>query len=231
MIQVYTGLPGSGKTTMLVRKTVQLMEKNLQHYKRTKELRKVYNNLPLTPLIEKRFGPINAKFTDIYQMPTWRNCDIAIDELAVYFDSQEWEKTSMEVKGFLRLHRHYKINIWGVAQDFLTVDKSFRRLCAHLYHIDRIVGFGEPKFANKGSKHPFVLSKLREVDPLTWEVEKEYYKFIPLSSSYELFTKKDFQNYDTHAELPEQSLPPLKREQRHWYKEDGTIGFTRTKYF
>lgn len=214
MITVYTGLPGSGKTVMLARKALALLEQARTLERKHNVIRKVKTNVALSPLIVKEYGKYLEHFTDLYTMHQWKDCDIVIDELAVYFDSHEWERTTQDTKAFLRLHRHYKVNIWGVAQDFLTVDKSFRRLTAHLYHIDRIFAFREPTLSNPEPKHPFLLSVIREVMPTLWEVEKEYYQYIPATTTYEFFTKKDFSIFDTHADLPPVPLPPLKREIR-----------------
>jgi len=231
MITVYTGLPGSGKTVQIARQAEKLARKNLELLKSTGVARYVRSNLPFSPIFVKKYGEILRPFSDIYDMPKWKECDVVIDELADYFDSHEWERTPREIKAYLRLHRHYKVNIYAVAQDFLTVDKSFRRLCAHLYHIDRIFSYGEPSvYKSKNKKHPFVFSVIREVDPNMWELEKEYYTYIPATSSYELFTKRDFIIYDTFADLPPQPLPPLKLEVRHWYDDQGNIGYTRKRY-
>jgi len=230
MITVYSGLPGSGKTAMLARKASELLKVNARIKADTGHVRPLYSNLPFTPLIVETYGDLIRNFSDIYTMPAWKDCDVCIDELSIYFDSHEWERLSKEIKRYLRLHRHYKVNIWAVAQDFLTVDKSFRRLVKHLYHVDNIFSYGAPTTYNPPKKHPIALSLCREVDPTMWEMEKEFYKFIPFSSSFEIFRKKDFAIFDTFADLDEQPLPPLRREVRHWYDENGQIGYTRKKY-
>jgi len=214
MIVVYTGLPGSGKTVMLARKCQALLERNNRLCETTGVVRKVRTNVSLTPLIVEKFGHLVEPFTDIYTMSQWRDCDVVIDELAVYFDSHEWERLPRAIKGFLRLHRHYRVDIWAVAQDFLTIDKSFRRLTAHLYHVDKIFSRGEPSPFLPPKKYPFAFSVVREVDPKNWELEKEFYSYIPYTTDYELFTAADFGIFDTHSELPEQPLPPLKKEVR-----------------
>jgi len=211
---------------MLASQALYLLRRNRALERSTGVVRPVRSNLPFSPLIVEEFGHLIAPFTDLYSMPKWRDSDVVIDELSVYFDSHEWERTTQEVKRFLRLHRHYRVNIWGVAQDFLTVDKSFRRLVKRLYHINRIIGTQEPSPYKKPQKYPFTWSYVRGVDEKTWDEEKENYRYIMGTSSMELFTKKDFQIFDTHADLADLPLPPLKREIRVCPED----GFTRKRY-
>lgn len=226
MITVYTGLPGSGKTVQLVQKCVDTLQRNATLYKKYNVIRKVYTNLPLSPFIVKKASFLLEQFKDIYSMPQWKDCDIFIDELAVYFDSHDWERLPQEIKAYLRLHRHYKVQITAVAQDFLTVDKSFRRLVNHLYHINRIMGFGEPTLDKPNPKRPWLFSWYAEVKQEHYEIEKEHYQYIPMTRSYELYRKKNFCLYDTHADLPEQPLPPLRKIVRTCPED----GYKRVRY-
>jgi len=226
MIEVISGQVGSGKTTYLAKVAERLLLRNQRLMKDTGNLRLLRSNVPFSPLIVEKYAGMIEPFADLYSMPRWKDCDIVIDELSIFFDSHEWERTTRDVKAWLRLHRHYHVDIYGATQDFLTVDKSFRRLVKTLRHVERIFSYGEPKLEGKKKKYPFLMSRIAQVDPSMWEVEKEYYKYIPLTSSIEIFTKKDFSIFDTHADHPEVPLPPLRKEVRVCPED----GFSRTKY-
>lgn len=227
MITVYTGLPGSGKTTRLARTLYQTLMQNKRDFDKYQILRPIYTNIKLMPHVEDRFSDFINYFTDIYQLPNWRQCDIFIDELAVYFDAHDWERLPNNIKAYLRLHRHYNVNIYAVAQDFLTIDRSFRRLVKELYAMDRICGTREPSLI-RPVKRPFIFSLQRLVDPKHYELEKEHYQY--LQTWYNLFTKKDFSIFDTTQDLPEQPLPPLRKRVRIFPGDDETKPFKQVKY-
>jgi len=229
MIICDTGLPGSGKTTKLAEMMLYRLKDAKKIEKRTGFIRQVRTNIRLSPLIEKEYGRYIAYFDDIYTMPQWKDCDIFIDELSTYFDSQEWEKLPRGIKKYLRLHRHYNVNIYGIAQDFKTIDNSFRRLTSNLYFMLRVFGTKEPSKYEKPPTYPFIFTIQYEVDKKFWELEKEMYQYI--GSEWHFFTRSVFKIFDTTQELPEQIPPPLNREVRHWYNENKEIGYTRTRYY
>jgi hypothetical protein len=208
MITVYSGLPGSGKSTQLARVGLNLLKRNVKLYSKTGIKRKVCSNIKFSSLIEKEFKSFIHYWSDINEIVTFESADILIDEIAIYFDAQSWADTSMDVKRFLRLHRHYEVDIYGVAQDFDTVDISFRRLTRHLWHIHRIFGTAEPSKMRPASKRPFVISLFRLVDKKDYEKKKEEYTYI--SSEWNLFTKRDFDVFNTHEKFTVNTTLPLR---------------------
>lgn len=225
MIEVYTGLPGSCKTTYLASVALDCLKRNQRLHTRTGVARYVYSNVRFSPLIEKEYSHLLRYYHDVYQLDSFRDCDIIIDELSIYFDAHEWERIPKRIKRYLRLHRHYDVNIYAVAQDFLTIDKTFRRLVKYLYLVERLIGTREPSPFKPKIKRPFVFSAIRLVEPSMYEVEKEHYKFS--SSIYKFFTRKHFAIFDTREELPEQELPPLIKEVRVCPDDN----FRRVRYY
>jgi len=208
MIIVYSGLPGSGKSTCLAEMGFHLLLRNRRMFKKTGHIRKVCSNIKFSPSIESRFSDFIYYWKEATEVPTFRDCDVLIDELAIYFDAQNWADTSMELKRYLRLHRHYNVNIYGVAQDFDTVDIAFRRLTATLYTVTRIIGTREPSVVYQ-PKYPFLVSLVREVDRRDFEKKKEEYRYVSFSLPT-LFTKEDFDVFDTHEVLSVSNVIPMK---------------------
>jgi len=229
MIRIYTGLPGSGKTTKLASIALMKLKESRKIEQNTGFHRSLRTNIKFSPEIELQYADLIEYFVDIYDMPTWKDCDIIIDEISTYFDSQEWEHLPRQIKRYLKLHRHYRVNIYGIAQDFLTVDKNFRRLTSQLFLMLRVFGTAEPMPFEKQKKYPFVFSIQYEVDKKFWELEKEMYQYI--GSEWHLFTPGTFKIFDTSQEIPEQVPPPLRRIQRHWTNPiTGKIEYTQTRY-
>lgn len=213
MILVYAGLPGSGKSTMLARIGVEKLLKAQKIYKKTGLVRKVASNIRFSPHIEKKFLPFITYWQEAEEITKLEDCDILIDEIAIYFDAQNWSDTSMDVKRFLRLHRHYGVNIYGVAQDFDTVDVSFRRLVNELYQLQRVAGTSEPSKYNKQSKFPWVFSLLRTVERKDFMKPKEEYRYMGFD--FTLFTRKDFMVFNTKEKFNLSNIVPFKHIIKH----------------
>lgn len=213
MIIVYGGLPASGKSTMLARIGLEKLKQNEKIYKKTGLIRHVASNIRFSTAIEKKYGNFIKYWLEPEELITFEDCDILIDEIAIYFDAQNWADTTMDVKRFLRLHRHYGVNIYGVAQDFDTIDVSFRRLTNNLYMLYRVTGTAEPSKYRKPSKFPWVFSFIRTVERKDFMKPKEEYRFMGFD--WTLFTRKDFQVFDTREKFALSNIVPLKHIIKH----------------
>jgi len=138
--------------------------------------------------------------------------EIFIDEAAVYFDSRLLETIPKEIRRFLFTHRHLGTNLYMIAQDFNTIDNSFRRLTEHLFYVRKLISTREPSPLRKPLKRPFSACTIHSVAKTHWHLEKEHYLFE--STQVELFFKKHFDIFDTRQELPTQPLPPLRKQVR-----------------
>lgn len=229
MINVYTGLPSAGKNTMLSFIAFNVLRNNYKQWKKTGYKRKLCVDFTLN---EKKIAPYRELveyFNGVNEMETWRDADIFFGELALDFDAHHWESTPRSIKKYLRLHRHYRVNIWGCAQDFTTVDISFRRLVNNLYYLHRILGSREPlptPLAVKLKRRPlrFLFTLERGVDRALWGVEKEHYEFI--STTPRLFWGSDFDLFDTHEDVADKALPPLRKIVRVCPED----GYTKVTY-
>lgn len=201
MIEVYTGNPGHGKSTYLARKAVQKLKQADATFKKTGKVRRIYSNLKFSKEIELKYDRYINYFVDLENISDFRKADIFIDEISLFFDSHNWESLPRTTKKFLRLHRHYGVNIYGATQDFKTVDPSFRRLVAegNLYYFDRIWATREPDPDLPPLKVAFLLTVMRGVRFDCFNDEKIDYKYTTYSIL--LFKKRDFAVFDTHQEF------------------------------
>lgn len=231
MIKVYTGLPGSGKNTVLSDIAFQRIKATKALHKRTGYRRHVYLDFKLDTNLLAPYEGYFSYFNGTNEMETWKDADIFFGEIALDFDAHNWESTPRSIKKYLRLHRHYRVNIWSASQDFTTVDISFRRLTNQLYLMHRLIGSREPDPAlideKKSKRKPlrFLLTLERAVDRALWGVEKEHYEFIGTTPRF--FWGKDFDLFDTHEDIPEKATAPLRKEVRVCPVD----GYTRTRYY
>jgi len=224
-ITLYTGSPGHGKTTALAIQARQCLLASERIFKQTGHIRILRTNILLSPKIELRYKRFIQYFSDIRQMPTWKDCDIIIDEMSLYFDAQSWEKLPFAIKKYLRLHRHYDVNIYAAVQDFNTIDITVRRLTTRLYHSTKIFSTREPSPYLPPIRFPFSINRLGLVTRTHWELEKEYYEYDRWE--FVVYLRRHFSIFDTRQEVPDQPLSPILKYQREIHyiggERDGVI--------
>lgn len=195
-IQVITGLPGSGKTAKLSQTTESILSRNFKHFQKTGFRRFVYLNFRLSDTISDEYRSFIIYWKDIDELLKITEGDIFIDELSIYFDSQEWATISRDIKFFLRQHRKLGIDIYATAQDFNTVDIAFRRLTDSLLYAVKIMGTPPPRATKKKTNKPWGVFAYRNVKPSSYKEEKEKYEYTFLPT-FSLFLSEDFSIYDT----------------------------------
>jgi hypothetical protein len=222
MIIVYDGLPGAGKTAKLADLGLSLLEKNRRIHKKYGHIRQVAANIKFSTDVEKKYSLYIRYWSELTELIDLRDVDILIDEVAVYFDAQEWALLPASAKRFLRQHRKRGIDIYATTQSFDTVDISMRRLTDQLCSVSRIFGSRTPSPTRPQSKNPFCLSIIREVDTKSFADQRNDYKYVGLPT-IELFTKASIFAFDTTQEIKTSEYPPL----RHIERVCPDCGFTK----
>jgi len=175
MIVVYTGKPGSGKTLSLAKQLWHICQRNEKYYKKTGILRYIYTNLELSEDFSDRYKRLLVNLKDsqnfLDELIKIRNADIFIEELGIYFDSENWKDITLYTKRFLALHRHYGVDIWGTAQDFGQVAISFRRMTHVVLWLNKIIGTRDPSATKPKIKYPWGICSMREVDANSYNVK------------------------------------------------------------
>jgi len=227
MIVVFTGLPGSGKSLKLADTLVNLLYRNRKayerHYKAFSEgkthvfpmRRQLWTNLKFTPMVEEEFGVGKADsyihyWTDLRQLIPLRDVDIAIDEIATYFDARLWETLSLEMRRFLAQHRKFGVEIYGTAQDFAQTDKAFRRLTSHLFLLRKLIGSADISPTRPAPRWIWGFVVVRELDPTTYDEQKSKFAGTSHFPSFMMITRKATEIFDTRAEVKMSQTLPLK---------------------
>lgn len=121
MIDLYIGLPGCGKTTLLSSFAVKYLKKGI----------KVYSNIPLA--ID---GVVYVKnewigFYDI------SNGVLLLDEGEIFAEARSYKTFPKQLSDWIMLHRHYRVQVKIFAQRYKGVDVKIRNLCEHVYMVRR----------------------------------------------------------------------------------------------
>lgn len=235
-INIYTGVPGSGKSLKLAQVGLFILYRNRRWKRKTavykkghvivpgKE-RKLYSNMKFSAPIEKEFSNHLGYWSDPSELVKLRDIDVLWDEVATYLDSTQWANVPLELKRWLQLHRHYGIEIYGSTQDFPMIDISMRRLVKKAYVVTKLCGSRDISSTKPNVKHPWGLVMCREIDTKSFNEDKEDYKLHLMPHDLVPISKKLCSVFDTTQELKPGKYPPL----RHIARECENPGCTYHK--
>ena len=124
--------PGTGKTTLVAKIVREELEQG----------RKVYSNVPVNGAFR-----LNLKNIGKYE---YKNCTLLIDEAgsSANLSNRNWQTNLTDNQiDYLKLHRHYNVNVYTFSQSYGEVDNKYRELTTELYLL-------------KKSKLPFFIKAL-----------------------------------------------------------------------
>jgi len=237
MIIVYTGLPGSGKSLKLASVLTEVLHRNRRFYHKQLKLydkgllekepvkRILWTNLQFTQKVHDEYGDYIMYWTDLRQLTPLRDVDVAIDEIATYFDARLWETLSLEMRRWLAQHRKFGVEIYGTAQDFAQTDKAFRRLTSNLFYLRKLLGSADLSPTRPAPKYIWGVSTVSELDPTTYDEQKSKFasKGFP---SFMLITRGATEIFDTRAEVKLSAALPLKHIEKEC--ENANCAFHKT---
>jgi len=217
MKYIISGLEDSGKSLVLASMTRKLVIRNARWLKTTGVPRPIKSNLRYSPTFiaaASAHGIEIQHWNNLAEIVDSRDCDIIIDEIGPYFESRLWTDLSLEVRRWLAQASKLGVDIYGTAQDFAQVDKSFRRLVNKLEHVVKFVGSPRPTPSRPPVKKPWGLCLLWELNPRSYsEDDKKIEGFLGIPMPF-LITKRDCELYDTR-QLQDKSKPlPLTHLER-----------------
>jgi len=222
MIVIFTGLPGSGKSLKLADTLIGVLYRNRKIYEKTGVNRMLHTNLKLSQEVEDYFHGFFEYWTDLRQLTVLRDVDVAIDEVATYFDARLWETLSLEMRRWLAQHRKFGVEIYGTSQDFAQVDKAFRRLTDTLFYLRKLFGSRDISATKPNPKHIWGLSLVKELDPTKYDEEKSKFATSGIPRLMTI-TREKTQVFDTRAEVKLSNALPLKHINRECERVDCTF--------
>lgn len=227
MIIIYTGKPGSGKSTRTADTFLSLLQRNQAWFKKSGVKRLVYSNLKLSPTLEEKYKDFFAYWDDPVQLVKLRHCDVLWDEIAVHMDATQWQNLPLELKRWLQQHRKLGIDIYGNAQDFFQIDIAMRRLVSEVYILFKICGSRDISSTKPAPKFIWGLILSRQLSPESFDkpdIAKR--KFLWFSLMF--ITRERISAFDTAQEIKSGKYPPLKHIERDCI--DPNCEFTRTTH-
>jgi len=214
---IYSGLEWSGKSLKLARVAKTLVVRNSKWSKIVGVERPIWSNMFFTDAFEayaKGMGVPIKYWQNLDDLIKIENADVICDEVGNYFDSRMWQDLSLDVRKWLTQGGKCGIEIYGSAQDFAQVDKSFRRLVNQLYDIRKLIGSPRPAATKPPVKRIWGVCAARELDPQGYDEDKKGFNgsFIP---HLFLIRKEDCDIFDTGQKIGRSAYPALRHEERY----------------
>lgn len=167
MLEIYTGLPGSGKSGRTCDVLIEWVLENRRRYARTGWKRPIWTNLELNPKLwdlyndsskiklRKHLDPNevmwrnrHVDFLNLWDkpriLPKLRNADVIWEEMGAHVSARGWETMPGDLREWLQQHRHRRCRIVGNVQEFADIDVAVRRLAGNILHVSKIIGSKDP---------------------------------------------------------------------------------------
>lgn len=215
---IFTGTEDSGKSYMLAYRAGQIAERNHDWLKITGIPRPIRSNLEFQPWfydwVTKDLGIPIYYWKDIEEWPSFRSCDMIVDELGAYLDSRTYANLPLDIRLWLSQASKLGVDMFASAQDFAQVDISFRRLVKSdeggLFQITKIIGSGRPNETKPPVKRIWGICAMRELDPTGYNEDDKKFasdSFLP----YFFFLRKEVCSiFDTTKRIAKSKPPPYK---------------------
>lgn len=150
----------------------------------------------------------------IEELIEYENGDVFWDEVGNYLDAQKWSLLSSDVKKWLTQGAKVGIEIYGSSQDFAQVDKSFRRLTNHLFHITKLFGSRRPANTKPPVKRIWGVCWVREMNPSSYKEDNKEIKGGTFEiGSFFPIEKKYCKIFDTTQKIKKENLVFLRHIQ------------------
>lgn len=210
VLNVYFGVPGSGKTTFAAYLTKWALHENwiirlcrrfnnplsrlILNSKYLKRRIDVYSNVPITGAYQ-----LDPK-TDI-GVHMIENAKIIIDEAGIEYNNRSFKTFPPEAIYFYKYHRHYKTSVDVFSQSFDDMDITLRRLAQNFYVVRKSLVPG-----------CVVARKIRRkigVDETTHQITDLYSMGTPILDTKRIFAPALWKLFNSYSrkELPKKEWP------------------------
>lgn len=212
--------------------TSTIREELEKTYANPPEPRKIVSNIAYSKSLEEyaeKRGITIQYWRDIGELEHLTECDLFIDEVGAYFDSRTFADLPLSTRLWLAQAQKLGVDMYAGAQDWGQIDVSYRRLVNQLYELKKVLGTRRPSRTRPPGKNPWAIIFSWEVAPENSNDSSEL-KTLSIFPTIHWASKKSFSRFDTNARIPTGEYPPLQKVVRHWFDENGEIGYTRTTY-
>lgn len=208
VLNVYFGVPGSGKTTFAAYLAKQSMKESkiitwaknhpsafsdkLLASRFFKRASPVYSNVPITGALEldpqKDIGKVMIV-----------NGKVIIDEAGIEYNNRNFKSFPPDAVYWYKYHRHYECSVDVFSQSYEDMDITLRRLAQNYYVVKKSL---LPYFV--------VCKRIRRkvgIDDMTHQIIDKYYFGLPLLDSKHVFSPPLWKLFNSYSrkELPEKA--------------------------
>lgn len=211
---VYTGIESSGKSLLLARKVTDLVKRNAKWAEVSEQKRPIYSNMVFSKSFEeyaKSLGVDLIYYKNLDEIIDKQECDVIIDEIIKYFDARNWLNLTIEAKHWLTQGAKMGVHVYGSAQDFSQVEKSFRLLCTEVYVVTKLIGSRRPMKSSPPVKRIWGLCYMRRVNPVSFRGDSVSMETIGFPEPF-LIDRKDCEVFDTNAKVKNSELPVKRKK-------------------
>jgi len=213
---IFSGLEGSGKSLKLAMVVSSLVERNSKWAEKSSIVRPIRSNIEFTQEFVDRAESLKVPITywrNLDELINFKECDVIIDEVGNYFDSRMWADLSLDVRRWLTQGSKSGIEIYGSAQDFAQVDKSFRRLVNELYEIRKLLGSRRPAATKPPVEHIWGVCLMLPLNPQGYDEDKKQFS-AGLIPRFFFIRQKFCDIFDTAQKIGRSEYPALRHEER-----------------
>ncbi len=228
MKKIYTGIESSGKSLQLAREANNIVRRNARWFKKTGVLRPILTNSPFSDgfvQYAKDKGTEIVNWKNLSEIIFRDECDVFIDEILKYFDARNWQDLSLDAKHWLTQGAKSGVHVYGSAQDFSQVDKSFRLLCNEVYHVSKLIGSARPMKTRPSIGFIWGVCMMRRVNPSTYKGDTASMDSLGMPSFFPI-VREDCEIFNTSLTIIPSEPAPLKKIVRVCPDD----GYVRTRY-
>lgn len=228
---IFSGLESSGKSLKLAMVAAEIAHRNFKWKEKSGVCRPLASNMKFSPAFEQyvkeELGLPIIYWSNIDELIKLENVDVFIDEVANYFDARLWTDLSLDARRWLTQGAKTGVEIYGSAQDFAQVDKSFRRLVNELHHIRKIMGSRRPSPTKPPVERIWGLCMVSELDPQGYDEDKSKFSNRGLVDfSFFFIERKYCEIFDTNQKIIRSNPSAYKHIERSC--EEDNCQFHRT---
>jgi len=215
---IFSGLESSGKSLKLAKTVAEIAYRNAAWAKRSGHIRPIASNLEFSATFYKHvtedLGIPIQYWSNIDELIKLHDCDVIVDEVGNYFDSRLWADLSRDARMWLSQGAKTGVEMYGSAQDFAQVDKAFRRLVNHLFHITKVMGSRRPAATKPPVKRIWGLCVIRELDPQGYDEDKKKFAAGGVIPSFFTIRRQDCEIFDTTQKIIRSRPEPMRHIER-----------------
>lgn len=200
-LNVYFGVPGSGKTTFAAWLTKRATHKTLFYRLFCEKYPTIYTGFLIQLGLIKMPVPVfsNVPITGAFQLDVKRdvgiyhmeNAKVIIDEAGIEYNNRNFKALPAEQIYWYKYHRHYRCSVDVFSQSHEDMDITLRRLAQKYYVVKKSI-----------LPHFVVVKRIKRrvgIDDATHQIVDEYYWGIPIVETRWIYSRPLWKLFNSYS--------------------------------